>query len=53
LGHFESRNFSRFNRNRNTGGNNVDEDHGAIADNAVHYDSQHPSKTGIMVVSDA
>jgi predicted acyl esterase len=48
-----SSNFPRFDRNLNTGGTNVDEDHGVIADNAVHHDSQHPSKITITVVPNA
>jgi uncharacterized protein len=45
-----SSNFPRFDRNLNTGGNNYDEDKGVIANNAVHHDSQYPSKITITVV---
>jgi predicted acyl esterase len=45
-----SSNFPRFDRNLNTGGNNYDEVKGVIAHNAVHHDSEHPSKVTITVV---
>ena len=45
-----SSNFPRFDRNLNTGGNNYDEAKGVIAHNAVHHDSEHPSKVTITVV---
>ena len=45
-----SSNFPRFDRNLNTGGNNYDEVKGVIAQNAVHHDSEHPSKVTITVV---
>jgi uncharacterized protein len=45
-----SSNFPRFDRNLNTGGNNYDEDHGVVAHNVIHHDSQHPSKITITVV---
>ena len=48
-----SSNFPRFDRNLNTGGNNYDEDKGVVARNAVHHDSQHPSKITITVVPNA
>ncbi|RDS81154.1 CocE/NonD family hydrolase [Dyella monticola] len=48
-----SSNFPRFDRNLNTGGNNYDEDKGVIAHNAVHHDSQYPSKITITVMPNA
>jgi uncharacterized protein len=45
-----SSNFPRFDRNLNTGGNNYDEAKGVIAHNAIHHDSQYPSKITITVV---
>ncbi|MBB3226472.1 hypothetical protein FHW69_001062 [Luteibacter sp. Sphag1AF] len=45
-----SSNFPRFDRNLNTGGNNVDETAWVIARNAVHHDAEHPSKITITVV---
>ena len=48
-----SSNFPRFDRNLNTGGNNYDEDHGVIAHNAVHHDTQYPSKISLTVMPDA
>ncbi|GGA19629.1 CocE/NonD family hydrolase [Dyella nitratireducens] len=48
-----SSNFPRFDRNLNTGGNNYNEDQGVIAHNAIHHDSQHPSKITITVVPNA
>jgi predicted acyl esterase len=45
-----SSNFPRFDRNLNTGGNNVDEEHGVIARNAVHHGAQYPSKISLTVM---
>src|SRR5690242_18970670 len=43
-------NFSRFDRNLNTGGNNYDESKGVVAHNAVHHSRQYPSAVTITVV---
>ena len=45
-----SSNFPRFDRNLNTGGNNVDEKAGVIAHNTIHHDVQHPSQITFTVV---
>jgi hypothetical protein len=45
-----SSNFPRFDRNLNTGGNNYDEDKGAVAHNEVHHSARYPSKITISVV---
>ena len=45
-----SSNFPRFDRNLNTGGNNYDEEKGAVAHNAVHHSKQYPSLVTVTVV---
>ena len=45
-----SSNFPRYDRNLNTGGNNVDEKVGVIAHNSIHHDGQHPSQITFTVV---
>jgi uncharacterized protein len=45
-----SSNFPRFDRNLNTGGNNYDEDKGAVAHNVVHHSKQYPSRVTVTVV---
>ncbi|MGH9467165.1 MAG: CocE/NonD family hydrolase [Terriglobales bacterium] len=45
-----SSNFTRFDRNLNTGGNNYDESHGVIAHNAVHHDTEYPSSVTLTVL---
>jgi uncharacterized protein len=46
-----SSNFPRFDRNLNTGGNNVDETSGIAAHNEVHHSEQYPSNITLSVVS--
>src|SRR6185436_12182220 len=46
-----SSNFTRFDRNLNTGGNNYDEAKGVVAHNAVHPSKQYPSQVAVTVVS--
>jgi len=46
-----SSNFPRFDRNLNTGGNNVDETTGVVAHNEVHHSAQYPSSITLSVVS--
>src|SRR6266576_5539563 len=48
-----SSNFPRFDRNLNTGGNNYDEEKGAIAHNSVHHSKQYPSHVTVTVVNHA
>ena len=45
-----SSNFPRFDRNLNTGGNNVDEITGIVARNEVHHSAQYPSSITLSVV---
>ncbi len=45
-----SSNFPRFDRNLNTGGNNVDETTG-VAHNEVHHSAQYPSSITLSVVN--
>jgi predicted acyl esterase len=45
-----SSNFPRFDRNLNTGGDNVSETTWVVARNAVHHDSQHPSSITLTIV---
>ncbi len=46
-----SSNFPRFDRNLNTGGNNVSESTGIVAHNEVHHSAQYPSSITLSVVS--
>jgi uncharacterized protein len=46
-----SSNFPRFDRNLNTGGNNVDETKGIVAHNEVHHSAQYPSSITLSVVN--
>ncbi len=46
-----SSNFPRFDRNLNTGGNNVDETTGVVAHNEVHHSTQYPSSITLSVVN--
>jgi len=45
-----SSNFPRFDRNMNTGGDNVTETSGVVAHNAVHHGGQYRSKVELTVV---
>jgi uncharacterized protein len=45
-----SSNFPLYDRNLNTGGDNVSESHGVVAHNAVHHSTQHPSSISLSVV---
>ncbi|MGD0736698.1 MAG: CocE/NonD family hydrolase [Terracidiphilus sp.] len=45
-----SSNFPRFDRNLNTGGDNVSESQGVIAHNAIHHSIQYPSSITLSVV---
>ena len=45
-----SSNFPRFDRNLNTGGDNVSESEGVVAHNAVHHSRRHPSSVTLTVV---
>jgi len=45
-----SSNFSRFDRNLNTGGQNYDESKSVIAHNSVHHSKQYPAEVTISVV---
>jgi putative CocE/NonD family hydrolase len=45
-----SSNFPRFDRNLNTGGDNVSETAGVVAHNAVHHGGAHPSSITLSVV---
>ena len=45
-----SRNFPRFARNLNTGGNNYDETKSVIANNKIHYSKKHPSSITLPIV---
>jgi uncharacterized protein len=46
-----SSNFPRFDRNLNTGGDNVIESTGVVAHNEVHHSTQYPSSITLSVVS--
>jgi putative CocE/NonD family hydrolase len=46
-----SSNFPRFDRNLNTGGNNVGESTGIVAHNEVHHSAQYPSSITLSVVN--
>jgi hypothetical protein len=45
-----SSNFPRFDRNLNTGGDNVSESEGVVAHNAIHHSAQYPSSITLSVV---
>jgi putative CocE/NonD family hydrolase len=45
-----SSNFPRFDRNLNTGGDNVSETHAAVAHNQIHHSAQYPSSITLSVV---
>ena len=45
-----SSNFPRFDRNLNTGGDNVSESQGVVAHNQVHHSAQFPSSITLSVV---
>jgi putative CocE/NonD family hydrolase len=45
-----SSNFPRFDRNMNTGGDNVTETTGVVANSAVHHGGRYPSKVELTVV---
>ena len=45
-----SSNFPRYDRNLNTGGDNVSESKGVVAHNAVHHSAQYPSSIRVSVV---
>ncbi|MEM9593118.1 MAG: CocE/NonD family hydrolase [Acidobacteriota bacterium] len=45
-----SSNFPRYDRNLNTGGNNVDESEGMVARNAVHHSPTYPSRIVLPVL---
>jgi len=45
-----SSNFPRFDRNLNTGGDNVSESQSVVAHNAVHHSAQYPSSITLSVV---
>jgi uncharacterized protein len=45
-----SSNFPLYDRNLNTGGDNVSESHGTVARNAVHHSAQYPSSITLSVV---
>jgi putative CocE/NonD family hydrolase len=45
-----SSNFPRFDRNLNTGGDNVSETQGVVAHNAIHHSAQYPSSITLSVV---
>ena len=45
-----SSNFPRFDRNLNTGGDNVSESEGVVAHNAIHHSAQYPSTVTLSVV---
>ena len=48
-----SSNFPLYDRNLNTGGDNVTESHGVVARNAVHHSAQYPSSITLSVVPHA
>jgi putative CocE/NonD family hydrolase len=45
-----SSNFPRFDRNLDTGGDNVSESQGEVAHNEVHHSRQYPSSVTLSVV---
>jgi uncharacterized protein len=45
-----SSNFPLYDRNLNTGGDNVSESHGVVAHNTVHHSMQYPSSISLSVV---
>jgi hypothetical protein len=45
-----SSNFPRFDRNMNTGGDNITETTGVVADNAVYHGGRYPSQIELTVV---
>ena len=45
-----SSNFPRFDRNLNTGGDNVSESEGVVAHNVIHHSAQYPSTVTLSVV---
>jgi uncharacterized protein len=45
-----SSNFPRFDRNLNTGGDNVSETQSVVAHNAIHHSAQYPSSITLSVV---
>ncbi len=45
-----SSNFPRFDRNLNTGGDNVTETKGVVANNKVHHSAQYPSQIRLPIV---
>ena len=45
-----SSNFPLYDRNLNTGGDNVSESHGVVARNVVHHSTQYPSSITLSVV---
>ncbi len=45
-----SSNFPRFDRNMNTGGDNVTETEGVIARNSIHHSAAHPSQIRLPIV---
>ena len=45
-----SSNFSRFDRNLNTGGNNYDESESIVAHNKVHHSKIYPSQIRLPIV---
>lgn len=45
-----SSNFPRYDRNLNTGGDNVSETHGVVAHNAIHHSTEYPSSITLSVM---
>jgi uncharacterized protein len=45
-----SSNFPRFDRNLNTGGDNVSESKGVVAHNEVHHSREYPSSLTLSLV---
>ncbi len=45
-----SSNFPRFDRNLNTGGDNISESQGEVAHNEVHHSQQYPSSVTLSIV---
>ena len=45
-----SSNFPRFSRNLNTGGTNIDETKGIVAQNKIHHSVRYPSNIKLPVV---
>lgn len=44
--------FPQYMRNLNTGGNNVDETEGVVANNTVHHSAEYPSRIELSVIRD-